>query len=110
MSTRADRFAALAASGVVLQALLRNPLATPFTLAWWLLAGSDRRSAITGGVVLAFLLITYSHYLGPVGLPTEPARLLAIDAPPAEVHWLSYREEFMVMLPLESSMTATVTG
>lgn len=80
--------------------VMRIAVATPFALAWWLLAGSDRQSAIAGGILLAFLLTTYSHYLGPVGLPSEPARLLATDSPPADVHWLSYREEFMVMLPL----------
>lgn len=80
--------------------VMRIAVATPFALAWWLLAGSDRQSAIAGGILLAFLLTTYSHYLGPVGLPSEPARLLAVDSPPANVHWLSYREEFMVMLPL----------
>lgn len=80
--------------------VMRIAVATPFTLAWWVLAGSDRRSAIAGGILLAFLLTTYSHYLGPVGLPSEPARLLAADSPPASVHWLSYREEFMMLLPL----------
>ena len=80
--------------------VMRLAVATPFALAWWLLAGSDQRSAIAGGVLLALLLTTYSHYLGPVGLPSEPARLLAGDSPPTDVHWLSYRQEFMVMLPL----------
>jgi hypothetical protein len=80
--------------------VMRIAIATPFTLTWWLLAGSDRRSVIAGGILLAFLLTTYSHYLAPVGLPSEPARLLAADSPPAIVHWLTYREEFMAMLPL----------
>lgn len=80
--------------------VMRIAVATPFTLTWWLLAGTDRRSAVAGGILLALLLTTYSHYLGPVGLPSEPARLLAADSPPAVVHWLSYREEFMTMLPL----------
>ncbi|MEA1013285.1 hypothetical protein [Sphingosinicella sp. LY1275] len=86
--------------------VMRIAVATPFTLAWWMLAGNDKRSAMAGGILLAFLLTTYSHYLGPVGLPSEPARLLAGDSPPAEVHWLSYREEFMAMLPL----TAIIAG
>ena len=63
--------------------VMRIAVATPFTLAWWMLAGNDRRSAIAGGILLAFLLTTYSHYLGPVGLPSEPARLLAGDFPSA---------------------------
>ena len=80
--------------------VMRIAVAVPFILAWWMLAGNDRTSATIGGIGLAFLLMTYSHYLGPVGLPTEPARLWAENSPPADVHWLSYREEFLVMLPL----------
>lgn len=80
--------------------VMRIAVAVPFTIAWWVLAGRDRTSAVVGGITLAFLLTTYSHYLGPVGLPTEPARLLVASSPPAQVHWLPYRELFMVMLPL----------
>ena len=80
--------------------VMRIAVAVPFTIAWWMLAGTDRTAAAVGGIVFAFLLTTYSHYLGPVGLPTEPARLWAENSPPAAVHWLSYREEFLVMLPL----------
>ena len=80
--------------------VMRIAVAVPFTIGWWMLAGNDRSSAIAGGIVLALLLATYSHFLGPVGLPSEPARMLAENSPPADVHWLSYREEFMVMLPL----------
>lgn len=86
--------------------VMRIAVATPFVLAWWLLAGTGPRSAIAGGILLALLLITYSHYLGPVGLPSDPARLLAADPPPADVRWLSYREAFMAMLPL----TAIIAG
>jgi hypothetical protein len=80
--------------------VMRIAVAVPFTVAWWMLAGRDRSSAVVGGIALAFLLTTYSHYLGPIGLPTEPARLLVASSPPAEVHWLPYRELFLVMLPL----------
>lgn len=80
--------------------VMRIAVAVPFTIAWWVLAGRDGKSAAVGGITLAFLLTTYSHYLGPVGLPTEPARLWAENSPPAEVHWLSYSDAFLVMLPL----------
>lgn len=86
--------------------VMRIAVAVPFTVGWWMLAGNDRTSAVAGGIVLALLLTTYSHFLGPVGLPSEPARLFAADSPPADVHWLSYREQFMAMLPL----TAIVAG
>ncbi|HKX92130.1 MAG TPA: hypothetical protein VJM15_06870 [Sphingomicrobium sp.] len=80
--------------------VMRIAVAVPFIVAWWALAGNDGKSAALGGITLALLLTTYSHYLGPVGLPTEPARLWAENAPPAEVHWLSYSDTFLVMLPL----------
>lgn len=80
--------------------VMRVAVAVPFTVAWWALAGNDGKSAVVGGITLAFLLTTYSHYLGPVGLPTEPARLWSENAPPAKVHWLSYSDSFLVMLPL----------
>ena len=80
--------------------VMRIAVAVPFIVAWWALAGHGGKSAAVGGVTVAFLLTTYSHYLGPVGLPTEPARLWAENAPPAEVHWLSYSDTFLVMLPL----------
>ena len=80
--------------------VMRIAVAVPFTVAWWALAGNDGKAAAVGGIVFAFLLTTYSHYLGPVGLPTEPARLWAENAPPADVHWLSYSDAFLVMLPL----------
>jgi hypothetical protein len=46
------------------------------------------------------LLAAYGHYLGPVGVPDADLRVLAQDPPPADVHWLSYREEFLVMGPI----------
>jgi hypothetical protein len=80
--------------------VVRLLIAVPFTLAWWAAAGRDRAAAVGGGVTLSLVLATYSHFLGPVGLPDTNLRLLAEDPPPATVHWLSYRDEFLVALPI----------
>lgn len=52
--------------------LVRLLITVPFVLVWWAFAGRDRLAAVTGGVVLAFIWATYSHFLGPVGLPDTP--------------------------------------
>jgi hypothetical protein len=80
--------------------VVRTVVLVPFTLLWWSVAGRDRPAAVAGGLTAAVLLATYGHYLGPVGLPDTNLRLVAQDLPPVPVHWLSYREEFLVMLPL----------
>ena len=80
--------------------VMRIVILVPFTLGWWALAGRDRGAAVLGGLLAATLLIAYGHYLGPVGLPDPDLRVLAQDPPPAEVHWLSYRDEFLVMGPI----------
>jgi hypothetical protein len=80
--------------------VMRTAVAFPLTLAWWAIAGRDRGAAIGGGVMLGFVLATYSHFLGPIGLPNSSFRLLIENPPPAAVHWLSYRQEFLVLLPL----------
>jgi hypothetical protein len=80
--------------------IVRVAVAFPFTLAWWAMAGNGRASAVCGGVMLGFLLITYGHYLSPIGLPNPSLRMLAGDPPPAIVHWLSYRQQFLVLLPI----------
>jgi hypothetical protein len=79
--------------------IVRIAVVSPFVLAWWAMAGMDRVAAVSGGVMLGFLLTTYSHYLAPIGLPNSSLRLLAEDPPPALVEWLSYRQEFLVLLP-----------
>ena len=54
--------AALATAGVVFQGLLRNPLATPFTL------------GVSAGAALgAMLAITFNWTLGMIGVPAVPA-------------------------------------
>ncbi len=79
--------------------IVRIAVSCAFVLAWWAVAGTDRVAAGFGGVLLGFLLITYGHFLAPLGLPNPSLRLVAIDPPPAFVQWLSYRQEFFVMLP-----------
>ena len=80
--------------------VMRIVILVPFTLGWWALAGRDRAASISGGLLAAILLAAYGHYLGPVGLPDADLRVLAQDPPPADVHWLSYRDEFLVMGPI----------
>ncbi|HET7487375.1 MAG TPA: hypothetical protein VFJ85_05555 [Acidimicrobiales bacterium] len=80
--------------------VVRLLIAVPFVLAWWAATGREPAAAAAGGVVLALVLATYSHFLGPVGLPSTNLRILAQDPPPAPVHWLTYRQEFLVMLPI----------
>jgi hypothetical protein len=43
---------------------------------------------------------TYSHFLGPVGLPDTPLRIFTTDPPPATVEWLDYRQLWIVSLPI----------
>jgi iron complex transport system permease protein len=71
--------AALAAAGVVMQALLRNPLATPFTL------------GVSAGAALgAMLAITFHLDLGLLGVSSVPlASFLGALAAIALVYWLA---------------------
>jgi hypothetical protein len=80
--------------------IMRIAVACPFILAWWASAGTDKTASVAGGFLLALLLVAYGHYLSPMGLPNAPIRLLFIDPPPAEVQWLSYRPQFLIVLPL----------
>lgn len=78
----------------------RIVIASVFTIVWWAAAGRDRSAAVAGAITLAFVLLTYSHFLGPVGLPDTDLRLLAPDAPPATSHWLSWTEEWIMAFPI----------
>jgi hypothetical protein len=80
--------------------LVRLLITVPFVLIWWAFAGRDRRSGVIGGVVLAFIWATYSHFLGPVGLPDAPLRVFEQAPPEATVKWLDYRETWLISLPL----------
>ena len=71
--------ASLAAAGVVLQALLRNPLATPFTL-----------GVSSGAALGAILALTWKLELGVLGLSSVPvASFAGAVAAIAVVYWLS---------------------
>ena len=80
--------------------LVRLLITVPFVLIWWAFAGRDRLAAVTGGVVLAFIWATYSHFLGPVGLPDIPLRIFEQVPPEATVRWLDYRETWLIGLPI----------
>ncbi len=80
--------------------LVRLLLAVPFLLVWWAMAGRDWVAAITGAVTLAFVWATYGHFLGPVGLPDEPLRILDQEPSPATVSWPDYRELWLTSLPI----------
>jgi iron complex transport system permease protein len=71
--------AALASSGVVLQALLRNPLATPFTL------------GVSAGAALgAMLAIAFGLDLGTLGVSSVPiASFVGSMVATAVVYWLA---------------------
>ena len=71
--------AALASSGVVLQALLRNPLATPFTL------------GVSAGAALgAMLAIAFGLDLGALGVSSVPiASFVGSMAATGIVYWLA---------------------
>jgi hypothetical protein len=80
--------------------LVRLLVTIPFLLWWWSWAGRDRTAAVVGGVVLAFVWATYSQFLGPVGLPDTPLRILNTAPPPATVEWLDYEQLWLVSFPV----------
>lgn len=50
--------------------------------------------------MLSFMWATYSHFLGPVGLPDTPLRIFEQAPPEATVTWLDYRETWLIGLPI----------
>lgn len=86
--------------------LVRLLITVPFVLVWWAFAGRDPRAAVTGGIVLAFMWATYSHFLGPVGLPDTPLRIFEQVPPEATVRWLDYRETWLIGLPIVAVVSA----
>jgi hypothetical protein len=80
--------------------LVRLLITVTFLLVWWGLFGIEARSAVVGGVLLALMWATYSQFLGPVGLPDTPLRILNPAPPPAVVRWLDYRELWLISFPI----------
>ncbi|HEX8771405.1 MAG TPA: hypothetical protein VF711_11615, partial [Acidimicrobiales bacterium] len=80
--------------------LVRALIAVPFVLVWRAGAGRGVASAVFGGIILAFILATYSHFLGPVGLPDLPLRIFGREPPGATSHWLTWREEWLIAFPI----------
>jgi hypothetical protein len=80
--------------------IVRLLITCTFLLLWWGLIGRDIVAAAIGGVALALIWTTYGHFLGPSGLPGWPLRLLSADPPPTTVHWLGYRDLWLVSLPI----------
>jgi hypothetical protein len=80
--------------------LVRLLITVPFVLVWWAFAGRDRLAAVTGGIALALMWATYSHFLGPTGLPDTPLRIFEQVPPEATVRWLDYRETWLIGLPI----------
>jgi hypothetical protein len=88
--------------------LVRILLTVPYLLWWWAWAGRDQVSAVAGGVVLALVWATYAHFLGPVGLPDTPLRLLNAPPPPATVEWLDYGQLWLVSFPIYAASMVVV--
>ncbi len=80
--------------------VVRILLTVAFLLVWWGVVGSDLQANLVGAVVLAFTWATYSQFVGPVGLPDTPLRILDAAPPPATVRWLDYTELWTISLPI----------
>lgn len=80
--------------------VVRLLIAVVFLLAWWAFLGIDLATSVVGGVMLALVWATYSHFLAPIGLPDTPLRILDTAPPPATVRWLDYTELWLTSLPI----------
>jgi hypothetical protein len=80
--------------------VVRLLLTVTFLVVWWGVVGSDLSANVVGAVVLAFAWATYAQFVGPVGLPDTPLRILDSAPPPATVRWLDYKELWAVSLPI----------
>jgi len=80
--------------------LVRILITFPLVLAWWSVAGRDPGSAVVGGIAIALAWAAYGQFLGPVGLPQAPLRILDPVPPPAAVHWLDYTSLWAVSVPV----------
>lgn len=80
--------------------LVRFLITFPLLFGWWALVGRSFVSALVGGSLLALVWTTYGHYLSPNGLPDLPLRIFEAAPPSATVEWASYRDLWLVSLPL----------
>lgn len=80
--------------------VVRVLLTVSFLLVWWGFVGFDVEAGVVGGIVLAFGWAVYSQFVGPIGLPDTPLRILDPAPPPAVVRWLDYRELWLISLPI----------
>ncbi len=88
--------------------VMRFAITVPIILMWWSLAGRDLVGALSGAVVLALAWAAYGDYLGPTGLPDTPLRLLDEAPPSSTVEWLSYRELWLISVPVYVAAMALV--
>lgn len=65
--------------------LVRLLLTVPFVFGWRAIVGRDLRAAVVGGLLLALIWTSYSQFLGPIGLPNFPLRILDMAPPGAAV-------------------------
>jgi len=80
--------------------LVRILITFPLLFAWWSVAGRGISASVIGGIAIAFAWAAYGQFLGPVGLPQAPLRILDPAPPPAQLHWLGYTEQWLVSLPV----------
>ena len=80
--------------------LVRLLITVPFILLWFAFAGRDALAALTGAITLAFIWATYGEFVGPLGLPDTPLRILEQEPPPATAFWLDYRDTWLIALPI----------
>jgi len=88
--------------------VVRLLITVPFLLLWWATAGRDWPAAVGGAITLAFIWGTYGHFLSPSGLPDLPLRITSEAPPPADVHWLGYRELWLISFPIYLLVSAVV--
>jgi hypothetical protein len=80
--------------------IVRLLVTVPFLILWWAAAGRDWPAAVGGAITLAFIWGAYGHFLSPSGLPDFPLRIASEVPPPADVHWLGYRELWLISFPI----------
>ena len=90
--------------------VVRLLITVPFLIFWWAAAGRDWPAAVGGAITLAFIWGAYGHFLSPSGLPDFPLRITSEEPPPADVHWLGYRELWLISFPIYLLVGGAVLG